>query len=64
MIQPKFVARTEVENYFPGLNAKTLSNMASLGKGPKIYRPTGGKVFYKMGDLEKMFSEGGKRGRR
>ncbi len=46
------ISRKHVGELFPGLNPKSLGNMASLGTGPKAYK-VGRLVFYKVADLEK-----------
>ena len=48
--KPEFIAREKVGEYFPGLNPKTLANLASLGRGPSYFRCSR-KVFYRYSDL-------------
>ena len=49
--KPLMVARSKVEDLFPGLNGKTLANKLSQGLGPKAYR-VGRKIYYRVEDLE------------
>jgi hypothetical protein len=48
--KPEFVAREKIPDFFPGLNPKTLANLASLGRGP-CYFLVGRRVFYRYEDL-------------
>ena len=49
-IRPEFVSRDKADSYIPGLNPKTLANLASLGKGPP-YHKVGRRCFYRYEDL-------------
>lgn len=51
MEKPIFIAATRVEEFFPGLNPKTLANLRSQGRGPRFFK-VGRKVFYRLEDLE------------
>ena len=57
--QPIYIARKEVQNYFPGLSPKTLANQNSKGAGPTPIR-RGRLVFYRFEDLKGLFLEGDK----
>ncbi len=48
---PIMVARTRVGRWFDGLSSKTLANLASQGRGPKVYR-RGRLAFYRFDELE------------
>jgi hypothetical protein len=49
--KPIMIARNRVPELFPGLNPKTLANLFSEGRGPKVYR-RGRKIFYRVDELE------------
>ena len=57
--QPIYIARKEVQKYFPGLSPKTLANQNSKGTGPTPIR-RGRLVFYRFEDLKSLFIEEGK----
>jgi hypothetical protein len=57
--QPIYIARKEVQKYFPGLSPKTLANQNSNGTGPTPIR-RGRLVFYRFEDLKSLFIEEGK----
>jgi len=45
------LTRTEAAAYLK-TSVQTLHNYAALKTGPKYYRPGGGKVIYRMSDLD------------
>jgi len=49
--KPIMVARSRVQELFPGLIPKTLANLNSLGKGPQGYK-RGRLVFYRVESIE------------
>lgn len=53
---PLMVSRQKVPEIFPGLNPKTLANLHSEGKGPKVYK-RGKSVFYLVDDLVKYLTQ-------
>ena len=57
--QPIYIARKEVQKYFPGLSSKTLANQNSNGTGPTPIK-RGRLVFYRFEDLKGLFLEGDK----
>ena len=57
--QPIYIARKEVQKYFPGLSPKTLANQNSKGTGPTPIK-RGRLVFYRFEDLKDLFLEEGK----
>ena len=57
--QPIYIARKEVQKYFPGLSPKTLANQNSNGTGPTPIK-RGRLVFYRFEDLKDLFLEEGK----
>ena len=57
--QPIYIARKEVQKYFPGLSSKTLANQNSKGTGPTPIKH-GRLVFYRFEDLKSLFLEEGK----
>lgn len=56
--RPVFTARKHVKETHD-IPAKTLANLASLGKGPPIYR-VGRAIYYKTADLDALFIRGRK----
>lgn len=50
-IKPRIIARSRVEELYPGLIPKTLANLNSLGKGPPGFK-RGRLVFYRCEDIE------------
>jgi len=48
--KPLMISRQRVPDLFPGLSPKTLANLYSEGKGPKVYK-RGKSVFYLVEDL-------------
>lgn len=50
-IKPRMIARSRVQDLYPGLIPKTLANLHSLGKGPQGFK-RGRLVFYRIQDIE------------
>ena len=53
-IHPIMIARSRVEDFFPGLSPKTLANLNSKGEGPAGFK-YGRKIFYRLDDLVGFF---------
>lgn len=54
--RPEFTPRKDVKRTH-GIPPKTLANLASLGKGPQVYR-VGRTVYYRTSDLDALFIKG------
>lgn len=50
--KPILIARSRVEECFPGLTPKTLANLNSEGKGPRGFK-RGRLVFYRVDEIER-----------
>lgn len=61
--KPLMVARSRVQELFPGLHPKTLANLNSIGDGPPGFK-RGRLVFYRVEDLENFLLESNPIGRR
>ncbi|MFH1437602.1 MAG: hypothetical protein ABIJ56_17985 [Pseudomonadota bacterium] len=56
---PPYIARQEIENYFPGIiTRKYLANLASQGRGPR-YLKLGRKVVYRTQEFIAWLEENG-----
>ena len=49
-MQPKMIARANIEEVIRGLKPKTLANLNSIGEGPSHYK-IGNKVYYQVDEL-------------
>jgi len=49
-MQPKMIARANIEEVIRGLKPKTLANLNSMGEGPSYYK-IGNKVYYQVDEL-------------
>ena len=52
--KPLMIARSNVEQLFPGLNPKTLANLNSKGEGPRGFK-RGRLVFYRVDEITRYF---------
>ena len=51
-MQPKMIARANIQEIIRGLKPKTLANLNSIGEGPTVYK-IGNKVYYQVDELMK-----------
>jgi hypothetical protein len=52
--RPIMIARSRVQELFPGLHPKTLANLNSKNEGPPGFKTEQGRlIFYRVEDIEK-----------